>query len=128
MKRIIAFMYHRNKKDKMISNIAYLQTFIDVFLSLLLPFFLISEFFNMDIVEYIRSFSGGKKWIEYSLGIVFFIMPLYIVFSIFFPKNILEKYYNKNTYGKSYILWLRFFVIIISAVCLLLIFRLKGHI
>lgn len=128
MKKIIAFIYYHNKKDKRVSNIAYLQTFGDVYMSLLLPFFLISEILNMNIVEYIKSFSGEKKWLEYFLGITFFIMPLYVVFRIFFPEKTLEKCYNENTYGKNYTFWIRFFVIIISAVCLLLIFRLKGHI
>lgn len=79
MKKIIAFIYHHNKKDKRVSNIAYLQTFVDVFLSLLFPFFLISEILNIDIVEYIKNFSGEKKWVEYFLGIVFLLCLFYSV-------------------------------------------------
>ncbi|WKS95301.1 hypothetical protein [Riemerella columbina] len=127
MKKIIAFLYVRHKNDKRVSDIAHLQTFVDIFIVLMFPYFFLEEWLNIHVIMFFRKLANGVKWLEYVIGISCFVIPLYIIFRYLFPEVELENRYKSYTYPKYYLLILRVVGLFIALTFLFLTLELRGY-
>ncbi len=128
MKKVIAFLYQKHKNNVKTSNYAYLQVFTDIILICLFPSIFVMEIINFNLFSLIKDYSSGKKGLEYLIGIIIILVPLYILFNIFFPEKKLLQYYRKYEYSANYSFILRAISLSVSVLFLFLILKMNNKI
>ena len=102
MMKIVVFLMRHNRKDKRNKHLAYTQTFTDIFVPILLLVILVMLSSDIDLLV-----SAKSKSEQYLRAFLYFVLPLGILFYIFYSPKKIIKNYRKYSYSKHYIWYLR---------------------
>lgn len=100
--KIVVFLMRHNRKDKRNKHLAYTQTFADIFVPILLLVILVMLSSDIDLLV-----SAKSKSEQYLRAFLYFVLPLGILFHIFYSPKKIIKNYRKYSYSKHYIWYLR---------------------